>query len=52
MKIYLRKNGIDIPESRHFTYYTGPSGRANDQGQCLYATYMVFNKSKFKVEER
>merc|ERR1711915_1253 len=30
--IYLRKNGIDIPESEIFTYYSGPSGRAYDQG--------------------
>ena len=30
--IYLRTNEVNIPESRHVSYYTGSSGRLLDQG--------------------
>jgi len=30
--VYLRKNGKVMEESRHWSYYTGPSGHVKDQG--------------------
>merc|ERR1711915_880176 len=30
--IYLRKNGVNIGESRHISWYSGSSGRVTDQG--------------------
>ena len=33
MEIYLRKNGQNITESRHFSYYSGSSGEVDDQGK-------------------
>merc|ERR1711915_603227 len=30
--LHTRKNGEEIPESRHYSYYGGQSGQINDQG--------------------
>merc|ERR1711892_976926 len=40
VQIYLRQNGQTIDESLHHSYYTGPSGRLEDQGGRTLVLYL------------
>jgi hypothetical protein len=39
VEIYLRKNGEKITESLHVSWYSGSSGRVNDQGKHITQNY-------------
>jgi len=40
VRIYLQKNGENIKESRHYSYYGGPSGVVRDQGGRTIIVYL------------
>merc|ERR1711942_547031 len=40
VRIYLQKNGENIKESKHLSYYSGPSGRVGDQGGRTIIVYL------------
>ena len=47
VRIFLRKNGENIRESRHYSEYTGLMGYSSDQGD-LHKRYVIYCTSYFR----